>query len=42
MNMIIGVIIDVVVRENDAELPENISLLKNIEARLDKIEEKLN
>ncbi len=42
MNMIIGVIIDVVVRENDTELPENISLLKNIEARLGKIEEKLN
>ena len=42
MNMIIGVIIDVVVRENDTELPENISLLKNIEARLGKIEKKLN
>ena len=41
MNMIIGVII-VLLLENDAELPENISLLKNIEARLDKIEEKLN
>ena len=31
MNMIIGVIIDVVVRENDSELPENIALLTKID-----------
>ena len=41
MNMIIGVIIDVVVRENDSELPENIALLTKIDQRLNKIESRL-
>ena len=41
MNMIIGVIIDVVVRENDEELPENIALLEKINKRLDLIERKI-
>jgi voltage-gated sodium channel len=42
MNMIIGVIIDVIVKENDSESPENIALLKDISSRLEKIESNLN
>jgi len=42
MNMIIGVIIDVVVRENDDGLPENIALLQEIKEDLDYIKKKNN
>jgi len=38
MNMIIGVIIDVIVKTNENESPENIKLLQDISARLEKIE----
>lgn len=38
MNMIIGVIIDVIVKENENDAPENITLLKDISERLKKIE----
>ena len=38
--MIIGVIIDVVVRENDEGLPENIALLQSIKKDLDLIKNK--
>ena len=41
MNMIIGVIIDVVVRENDEGLPENIALLQSIKKDLDLIKNKI-
>ena len=41
MNMIIGVIIDVIVKANENEFPENIRLLNKISERLDNIEEKL-
>jgi len=37
MNMIVGVIIDVIVRENDDDTPENIALLKKISKDLDEI-----
>jgi len=42
MNMIIGVIIDVIVRANEDEGPENIVLLKDISSRLENIEKNLN
>ena len=42
MNMIIGVIIDVIVRANEDEGPENIVLLKDIISRLENIEKYLN
>ena len=42
MNMIIGVIIDVIVRANEEEGPENIVLLKDISSRLENIEKNLN
>ena len=38
MNMIIGVIIDVIVKANENESPENIRLLKDISERLKRIE----
>lgn len=38
MNMIIGVIIDVIVKANEDDAPENITLLKDISERLKKIE----
>ncbi len=41
MNMIIGVIIDVIVKANEDDAPENIKLLNEISARLEKIENKL-
>jgi voltage-gated sodium channel len=41
MNMIIGVIIDVIVKANEDDSPENIILLNDIKQRLDMIEEKL-
>ena len=40
MNMIIGVIIDVIVKENDKESPENIILLQEIKTKLDNLESK--
>jgi len=39
MNMIIGVIIDVIVRSNDKETPENIILLEDINKKLDLLTE---
>jgi voltage-gated sodium channel len=42
MNMIIGVIIDVIVKANENESPENIRLLNNISERLSNIEEQLS
>jgi voltage-gated sodium channel len=41
MNMIIGVIIDVIVKENDKESPENITLLREIKTKLENLESKL-
>lgn len=41
MNMIIGVIIDVIVKENDRESPENIMLLNEIKLKLENLENKL-
>ncbi len=41
MNMIIGVIIDVIVKANEDDAPENIKLLNEISDRLEKIENKL-
>ena len=41
MNMIIGVIIDVIVKANDDDTPENIKLLNEISTRLEKIENNL-
>jgi len=41
MNMIIGVIIDVIVKANEDDSPENIKLLNEINNRLEKIESKL-
>ena len=42
MNMIIGVIIDVIVKANDdGDTPENIKLLNEISTRLEKIENNL-
>tara|TARA_A100001015_G_scaffold7915_1_gene9779 strand:+ start:3979 stop:4746 length:768 start_codon:yes stop_codon:yes gene_type:complete len=41
MNMIIGVIIDVIVKANEDDSPENIKLLNEISARLEKIESNL-
>jgi voltage-gated sodium channel len=41
MNMIIGVIIDVIVKANENEYPENIRLLKEINDRISTIENKL-
>ena len=37
MNMIVGVIIDVIVRENDDDTPVNIALLEKISKDLDEI-----
>jgi voltage-gated sodium channel len=42
MNMIIGVIIDVIVKANDEESPENIRLLNEINSRIESLEKKLN
>ena len=42
MNMIIGVIIDVIVRTNDEETPENIQLLEANRKLLEEINSKLN
>lgn len=41
MNMIIGVIIDVIVKANENESPENIRLLKDISDRISRIENKI-
>tara|TARA_S200000501_G_scaffold344480_1_gene356276 strand:- start:607 stop:1374 length:768 start_codon:yes stop_codon:yes gene_type:complete len=41
MNMIIGVIIDVIVKANEDDSPENIKLLNEISARLENIENNL-
>ena len=41
MNMIIGVIIDVIVKANENDSPENIKLLNEINNRLEKIESNL-
>jgi len=41
MNMIIGVIIDVIVRTNDEEIPENIQLLESNNKLLKEINSKL-
>jgi voltage-gated sodium channel len=40
MNMIIGVIIDVIVRSNDDERPDNIKLLEEINSKLDELNKK--
>jgi len=37
MNMIVGVIIDIIVKENNPELPDNIKLLNEINSKLDNI-----
>ena len=41
MNMIIGVIIDVITRSNDDAVPENIELLEEISFKLDELNKKL-
>ena len=41
MNMIIGVIIDVIVRSNDQETPENIALLEEISFKIDNLHKEL-
>lgn len=41
MNMIIGVIIDVIVKANESDSPENIQLLNEIKERLERIENKI-
>ena len=41
MNMIIGVIIDVIVRTNDEEVPENIELLEKINHKVDSLSKEL-
>ena len=41
MNMIIGVIIDVIVRSNDDETPENIALLEELNSKIDNLNKKL-
>ena len=41
MNMIIGVIIDVIVKENDKESPQNIILLQEIKSKLEELETRL-
>ena len=41
MNMIIGVIIDVITRSNDDAVPENIKLLEEISSKLDELNKKL-
>lgn len=38
MNMIVGVIIDVIVKENDTDTPENIKLLHEINFKIDQLE----
>jgi hypothetical protein len=40
--MIIGVIIDVIVKANDEEMPENIRLLNEISLRIDSLEKKIS
>jgi len=40
MNMIIGVIIDVISRSNDSDAPENIKLLQEINSKLDQLNKK--
>jgi voltage-gated sodium channel len=42
MNMIIGVIIDVIVKTNDNESPENIRILNEINSRVQSLESKLD
>jgi voltage-gated sodium channel len=42
MNMIIGVIIDVIVKANEDDAPENIKLLKEINKRIEQIELNIN
>jgi voltage-gated sodium channel len=37
MNMIVGVIIDIIVKENNPELPDNIKLLNEINSKLDNV-----
>ena len=39
--MIIGVIIDVIVRSNDQETPENIALLEEISLKIDNLHKEL-
>ena len=41
MNMIVGVIIDVIVKENDTDTPENISMLKEIQLEIAEIKSTL-
>ena len=41
MNMIIGVIIDVIVKANENDEPQNIKLLNEINNRLEVIESKV-
>tara|TARA_B100000945_G_C20374459_1_gene593848 strand:- start:564 stop:1349 length:786 start_codon:yes stop_codon:yes gene_type:complete len=41
MNMIIGVIIDVIVRSNEDETPENIALLEEINLKIDSLNKEL-
>ena len=41
MNMIIGVIIDVITRSNDDDAPENIKLLEEISSKLDELNKQL-
>ena len=38
MNMIVGVIIDVIVKENDTDTPENIKLLNEINLKIDQLQ----
>lgn len=42
MNMIIGVIIDVIIESNDEKTPENIRLLNEIKTKIDEIEIRLD
>jgi hypothetical protein len=35
--MIVGVIIDIIVKENNPELPDNIKLLNEINSKLDNV-----
>jgi len=42
MNMIIGVIIDVIIESNDEKTPENIRLLNEIKTKIDEIETRLD
>ena len=42
MNMIIGVIIDVIIESNDNKTPENIRLLNEIQNKLENLESKID